>query len=302
MVQVRIDFQGRGEIETFPRARVQAVREGVQLALRVARQVRALGQVLAQQAIGVLVGAALPRAVGIRKEYSDCESLGQAFVLGPRVPTIIGQRFAQHRGHVPECLGEALAGTRRIRPLHPCQDDEARRPLHQGADGRPIAGPLDEVAFPVARHGAGGHLGGPLGNRRHVGDVAASVGPSCPRPARLARLTQHGQQCAPQRATRQHIQADLDRLSREVLPHVVRIRACEPPGKLLGRAALDQVGSDVLPQPGIQEFAGSPWLTGAGCRPRLGRAGAIGTAPRRVAGVFAAHGAGGASQNRGHRS
>ena len=48
MAQVRIDFQGRGEIETFSWARVQAMSDGVQLALRVARQVRALGQVLAQ--------------------------------------------------------------------------------------------------------------------------------------------------------------------------------------------------------------------------------------------------------------
>jgi hypothetical protein len=31
---------------------------------------------------------------------------------------------------VPEFLGEALTGTRRIRSLHPCQDDQARRPCH----------------------------------------------------------------------------------------------------------------------------------------------------------------------------
>jgi predicted transcriptional regulator len=35
--------------------------DGIQLALRVARHVGALGQVLAQQPIGVLVGAVLPR-------------------------------------------------------------------------------------------------------------------------------------------------------------------------------------------------------------------------------------------------
>ena len=52
------DFQGRGNVETFPRARVQPMGDGVQLALRVARQVGALGQVLAQQAIGVLIGPA----------------------------------------------------------------------------------------------------------------------------------------------------------------------------------------------------------------------------------------------------
>jgi hypothetical protein len=43
MAQVRIDFQGRGEVKTFSWARVQTMSNGVQLALGVARQVRALG-------------------------------------------------------------------------------------------------------------------------------------------------------------------------------------------------------------------------------------------------------------------
>ena len=68
MTQVRKDFQRRGNVETFSRARIQAMGDGVQLALGIARQVRALGQVLAQQAIGVLVGATLPRADGSAKK------------------------------------------------------------------------------------------------------------------------------------------------------------------------------------------------------------------------------------------
>ncbi len=42
---------------------VQAVGDSVELFLAVDAQVRALGQVLAQQAVGVLAGATLPRAV-----------------------------------------------------------------------------------------------------------------------------------------------------------------------------------------------------------------------------------------------
>ena len=68
MAQVRIDFQGRGNVETFSRACVQTMRNGVRLALGIARQVRALGQVLAQQAIGILVGAALPGLYGSAKK------------------------------------------------------------------------------------------------------------------------------------------------------------------------------------------------------------------------------------------
>ena len=127
MAQLRIDFQGRGKVETFPRARVQPMGDGVQLALRVARQVRALGQVLAQQPIRVLVGAALPRAVGIGKEHPNRQPLGHLF------PAIVGQGFAQQRGHMPEFLRKALSGTPRIRPVHPGQNDQTCGSLHQGA-------------------------------------------------------------------------------------------------------------------------------------------------------------------------
>jgi hypothetical protein len=40
MAQLRIDFQGRGKVQTFSLACVQAMGDGIPLALRVARQVR----------------------------------------------------------------------------------------------------------------------------------------------------------------------------------------------------------------------------------------------------------------------
>ena len=61
---------------------VQPMGDGVQLVLGVARQVYALGQVLAQQAIDVLVGTVLPGAVRIGKEDLDREPLGQLLVVG----------------------------------------------------------------------------------------------------------------------------------------------------------------------------------------------------------------------------
>ena len=53
-----------------------------QLALRVPRQVPAIGQVLTQQPIDVFIGAALPRAVWIGKEDLDREPLSQVLMLG----------------------------------------------------------------------------------------------------------------------------------------------------------------------------------------------------------------------------
>jgi hypothetical protein len=52
-----------------------AIGDGVQLPLDVAGQVRTLGQVLAQRAIGILVGPTLPGAVRISKEYLDREAV-----------------------------------------------------------------------------------------------------------------------------------------------------------------------------------------------------------------------------------
>ena len=61
MTQGCIDFQGRGEVQTFSRTRAQTMGDGAQLALREPRQVDAFVQVLAQRPIG----AALPVAIRI---------------------------------------------------------------------------------------------------------------------------------------------------------------------------------------------------------------------------------------------
>ena len=62
-------------------------------------------------------------------------------------------------------------------------------------------------------------------------------------------------QGAPQRAAGQHMEPHIDRLSREVFAHVVRICAVKPPGNLIGRAVLRQLCLDILPQPRVHEFA-----------------------------------------------
>ena len=53
------------EVEAFARSHIQLQSDGVQGFLTMHRQVRALGQVLADQAIDFFVTAALPRAVRV---------------------------------------------------------------------------------------------------------------------------------------------------------------------------------------------------------------------------------------------
>ena len=95
MTQMREHLQRRGEVETFARAGIQPMRDGAQLALGVARQIRAIGQVLAQQASGVLMGPALPVAIRIATEELDRELLGQALVFGHLFAPIVSQPFPQ---------------------------------------------------------------------------------------------------------------------------------------------------------------------------------------------------------------
>ena len=123
--QLRIDFQGRSELETFSRTRVQPMRDGVQRAPGIAQQVRALGQVLAQRSIRVLAGPALPGAVRIGKEHPDCEPL----VFSHLLAQIVDQSFAQRSGYMQEFLREAFSGTPRIHPVPPGQDDQACGPF-----------------------------------------------------------------------------------------------------------------------------------------------------------------------------
>jgi hypothetical protein len=269
MAQVGRDFQGRSHVEACSGARVQAMGDGAQCALGVARHVRILGEVLAQQPIGVRVGAALSRTVRIGNEDRDGESLGQPLVFAQLFAPIVVARFAQQRGHVLERLREALASTP-CRPVPPCQEDQACGPLHQGTTGRPMAGPRDEGAFPVAGPGAGRALGR----------------------ARGRRLTQGHQQCAVQGSAWPHRQTPSEGLGREVLPQVIRRRALEASGNLFGRATLSPMCPHIQPQPGIHQLARSPWLTNSGRHQGLCGAGTRGLPPRRLAGRLAAHGSG----------
>ena len=108
--------RGRGEVEALSWARIQPMGDGVQLTLRIAGQICSLRQILEQQAIGVLIGPALPGAVRICKEDLDGGPLGQTLVFGPLFAPVVGQRLAPRSRDVSKLFGEAHVGTARIRP------------------------------------------------------------------------------------------------------------------------------------------------------------------------------------------
>ncbi len=95
MTPLREHLQWRRPVEICSRSGIESMGDRIQLALGIARQIRSLGQILAQQTIGILVGPALLGAVWIGKEHLDGEPLGQAFVFGHLFAPIVGQRLAE---------------------------------------------------------------------------------------------------------------------------------------------------------------------------------------------------------------
>lgn len=64
------DLQRGVPVEGFAWPAVEAVGDGVEVILRVDGQIRALGQVLAQQSVGIFAGAALPGAVRVAEVHT----------------------------------------------------------------------------------------------------------------------------------------------------------------------------------------------------------------------------------------
>src|SRR6476661_2164420 len=127
-------------------------------------EIGALWKILAQQSVGVLVGAALPWAVRIAEIDLDASVDLQACVPSHLSSLIPGQRSTQllRQGDNRLCNGVAhrlgAMSSERGSVLHAGlaamvghawqgqQQREARRTLNQGAD-RGTADPQDEVAF-----------------------------------------------------------------------------------------------------------------------------------------------------------
>ena len=93
------------------RPAIEFGRDGIQRCLVELAQVAALGEVLAEQAVGVLVGATLPGAAGVAEIDLDAGVDGELEVFGHLPAVVPGQRATQ-------LLGQAQDGGGQRRP-HP---------------------------------------------------------------------------------------------------------------------------------------------------------------------------------------
>jgi len=261
----------------------------VELLLAERREVGAFGQVLAQQAVGVLVDAALPRAVRVGEVDLYAGDFGQLLMLCHFPPLVVGYREAPLRVDALEDRAKATDRGLGAGVVHLRQGYEQRGSLDQRADRRGVAPALEQVAFPVAGNDPRVDLGGPLVDAGHVGNAASGRGAPRPRSPALACLAQARDQFRSQLSPRHGIQRRVDGFVTDLQR---RIRCVHPPqyaGDLLRRMPTAQEARDLRPQgtvvaqPGCHSWRSARrWASGAryppasGGRPRfLGPAGGL---------------------------
>ncbi len=197
------------------------------------RQIGALGQVLAQQSVGVPAAAALPGAV--RAAEVDLHALAgnELAVAGHLLALVVDQAVARRRGNRIQLGSKACQRGSCRRVVHSGQQHEAAGALHEHAHGGLVAGALDEVALPVARHEPVLDLGRTHMDADHLGDLAAPVDATLARHARAATVVQAGDELPAQFAARVGADRRVDRLVRYMHGWVLEPHALEDTGDLL---------------------------------------------------------------------
>jgi hypothetical protein len=220
-------------------AHIKLQRDGIQLFLAVSRQVRALGQVLAYQAVDFFVAAALPAAVWVAEVDRYAGSLGDLGVPRHLPALVVGHALAHRQRHTIERGAEALHRRGRRGIVHLDQHQIATGALYQGTYERGVALDLDQVTLPVALHQAGFNLRRAHVDANPLGDLAASIHAARTRPARRLALAQAGNQLLTQLTDLQGIDRVVDRLATGVgISEAGYVHAAQLAGNLLGRQTL----------------------------------------------------------------
>jgi len=148
------DLEGTLKAQALAGSAIQGVDDGTQLVGSDLGQIGALGQVLTQEAIGVLVGSTFPGMVGMREVDGQIESAFQldrtgelAAVVQRQTATFLGGQSADRP---VELLGDRPGGAGMDLSCH----DVAAGAIHAGDEVSLASFADDGVAFPIAEPGA----------------------------------------------------------------------------------------------------------------------------------------------------
>ena len=236
------------EPEGFAWPVVEFLGDRVEVVLRVDGWVGAFGEVPAQEPVGVLVGAALPRGVRVA-EVDGLQRGADPFVQGEFRSLVPGQAVAQEFGRVLHLVDDGLPGVFGVVPVGQVQQDrEPGGALDERADGAFVAAAGDEIALPVARGRPVLDLRGSLRDHDH-GFAETGF-------AALAALGSAGGSPLPHGAFQlllefaPGLQVDglVDRLDARVHVSIIREVRPQPVGYLLRAPMPAQPGGDLVPQ------------------------------------------------------
>ncbi len=222
------------------RAAVEPVGDRIELLLAVDRQVRTLGQVLAQQAVDILATAPLPRTARVAEVDPDAGGLRQLGVARHFLAAVVGEGLSHRLGNAAQLGGEALQGRGCGGVLELGQQHQTRAALHQHAHRRAVGRPLEEVAFPVPGEGPLVGLGRTQVDAHSVGQLTTPVLATRARHALGLRTPQTGDEFLAQLAARHRVDAVVDGLVRDAAIQIVGPHALECAGNLGRRPALQQ--------------------------------------------------------------
>jgi hypothetical protein len=116
-------------------------------------QIGATRKILAQQSVGVLVRAALPGRPRVTKIDLDLGGQCQALMIGELFASVPGQRPVKFTGQSLRSFDQRRDDAFSILVRDLDQHHVARMTLDKRCDIA-VPGPADQVALPVARHGA----------------------------------------------------------------------------------------------------------------------------------------------------
>ena len=196
--------------EALTRAVIRSLGDDIKIDLSETGEVYSLGEILPEQAVGVLVDVALPRTVRVGEVDLDAGHLGEPFVLSHFTPPIVGQGqtplrvdAAEHGSETSDCRSDSCM-------IHFSQCDEERASLNQRANGGRIARTLDQIALPMARHDAVFDFQRAHMAADHVRNGAAPICTPSARPPTLAGLAQAGDQLGTQLTARHGVKRGVD--------------------------------------------------------------------------------------------
>ena len=224
-------------------------------------KVGALGEVLPEEPVGVLVAAALPGGSRVGEVDVEIRRDAERAVfchLGALVP---GQRLPKRCRQVPDCGDQRVAESFRVSfATEVGQHHEASRPLDQGGDRGAAQSADDEVALPVAGNLSGLDLGRSFADWPHLIDE-----PLTPSVWLLSRFP--GDATSPQLRSELPSQlatgVDVDRLVDRLRAHPHLLRAWEvfdqSIADLLGRPLPRKLPLNVGAEPVVGGDFRCPW-------------------------------------------